>query len=439
MNVLIIDAQKQGLDFAMRCEDAGHTVRLWMPPEHSGEPCCIGQGIVDRPKDWKPSMKWADLIVLTDNSMYRSEIEPYCDGYWPVFGCNAKGAELELDREKGQAVLEEAGIDTADYEIFTSYDDAIDYVARNPQPYVSKPWGGDADKSITYVAKSAEEMIFKLQRWKKEKKLKGQFMLQQVIDGIEMACAGWFGSGGWQPWIEENWEEKKLMNGGLGPNTGEQGTVMRYVKRSKLFNEMLLPLTGYLHEIGYVGDIDMNCIIDKDGKAWPLEFTTRLGWPAFHLQLSLHEGDPARWMRDMLQGYSSLRCSENIGVCVVLTHGDYPHGDETHKHYEGYPIWGINPDRMDDLHFAEVQRGLAPRVVEGRVKEVGQYVTAGDYVLVATGQGRSVLQAADQAYLALDGINGLCNAQYRTDIGERLREELPVLQSFGYAEGMSYV
>jgi hypothetical protein len=91
-----------------------------------------------------------------------------------------------------------------------------------------------------------------------------------------MAVSGWFGPAGWTVGWEENWEFKKLlMNGDLGVTTGEQGTVLRFVKKSKLADEVLLPLTPQLKKMGYCGNVDVNCIIDDHGCPWSLEFTMR--------------------------------------------------------------------------------------------------------------------------------------------------------------------
>ena len=65
-------------------------------------------------------------------------------------------------------------------------------------------------------------------------------------------------------------------------------------------------------------------------------------------------------------------------------------------------------------------------------------IPAGDYVLVATGCAGTVKTAADAAYDTIWEIDGLCNRQFRTDIGKRLKKELPVLQEFGYASDMVY-
>jgi phosphoribosylamine---glycine ligase len=40
----------------------------------------------------------------------------------------------------------------------------------------------------------------------------------------------------------------------------------------------------------------MTAPLDEDGTPWPLEFTCRLGWPAFNIELALHKNDPVAFL-----------------------------------------------------------------------------------------------------------------------------------------------
>ncbi len=438
MKVLLLDYEKTGLDFAMRCEDAGHQVRLWQPPNKDGSKSPVGEGIIQKLPSWQKGMEWAELTVMTDNSHYHEELKPYFKKGYPIFGCTPEAAELELDRAEGQLVLEAYGIDTLPYQTFTSLDKAISFAKAENKAYVCKPWGGTADKAMTYVAKSAADLVFTLQRWK-DQGLKGDLMLQEKIDGMEMGVGAWFGPGGWNEAIEENWEHKKLMNDDLGPNTGEMGTVMRYVKKSKLFKEMLLPLTERLHQLNYVGSVDVNCIIDDSGKPWPLEFTMRLGWPAFNIQRRLHNGCPVDWMADLLLGKDTLRVRyDEISVGIVMAHSDFPYSKRPEWMNCGFPIYGLTVDNRDSIHFQSVMDGVAPIEVKGKVAMESTYVTAGDYVLVVTGTGDTVRQAQRACYNVAEEISWPSNVMYRTDIGDKLKKQLFQLQKHGYATGMEF-
>lgn len=429
MNLLVMDMRGDegcALDIALRAMEAGHQVRYWLAKEHP-----VGDGLVEKPKDWKPSMEWADLVILTGNCDYPKGLEECFDKGYPIMGTNPKAAELELDRGEGQAVLEYYGIDTLPYQIVDSAEEAIDVLSKSGKPFALKPWGGAADKAMTFVAKTPEEGIFTLSRWEKEGLFKGQLMMQECVEGTEIGIAGFFGPGGWSSWKEEAFEHKKFMNDDYGGNTGEMGTVIRHVKESKLFDLLLAPLTDYLHLVNFVGDCNVNCIVDDKGKPWPLEFTMRLGWPDFCIRQEVLQGDPLEWMVDLLMGTDSLEVSTDIVVGVVMAHGDFPRtpGDPA-EDWTGYPISGV--EDMTHVHFQQVKMGKALGLEGKRI------LTAGTYNLVATGAGPTVEAARLAAYEVINGISWPSNVMCRTDIGKRLKDQLPLLQAYGFAKGMRY-
>jgi len=90
------------------------------------------------------------------------------------------------------------------------------------------------------------------------------------------------------------------------------------------------------------------------------------------------------------------------------------------------------------LHFQQVMSGEAPKVVGGKEKNLRMSLTAGTYVLIAGGSGKTVSQAMEKVYGVANEIRWPGNVMYRTDIGRRLEKELPILQKHGYAEGMRY-
>jgi len=59
-------------------------------------------------------------------------------------------------------------------------------------------------------------------------------------------------------------------------------------------------------------------------------------------------------------------------------------------------------------------------------------------VLVMSEQGKTVREAQRAVYRRLKGLNVPNSPSWRTDIGDRLKKELPLLQKHGLAKGMSY-
>ena len=65
--------------------------------------------------------------------------------------------------------------------------------------------------------------------------------------------------------ININFEHKKLFPGDFGPATGEMGTSMFWSQPNTLFYSTLDKLKDTLREEGYVGYIDLNCIVNGYG------------------------------------------------------------------------------------------------------------------------------------------------------------------------------
>ncbi len=437
MKILIIDASGASLDWTMRCLKDGHQVKWYLPAMKSKlMPCKIGKGlveIVNDPRDW---YRWADLIFYTDNTKWIEYADIWRSQGWPVISPSAITREWELDRDLGQTILKKAGVKTIPGKGFNDYDTAINYVKKEMKRFVSKP-SGDADKALSYVSKSPADMVYMLQRWKKTNKLKREFILQSFCPGVEMAVGGWFGPGGFNEGWCENWEFKKLMNDDLGVATGEQGTVVRYTKKSLLADKVLRPVEEALAKENYVGYVDVNCIISEDGTPWPLEFTMRPGWPLFNIQQPLHIGDPAEWLYDLAVGRDAKNFKINeIAVGVVLSIPDYPYSQLTRREVQGIPVYGF--ELNEDIHPCEMMMGVAPQEKDGKILDLPCMVTAGDYVLVTTGTSSTISSAKKKAYATMKKLQVPNSPMYRTDIGSRLKKQLPELQAMGYAKDLIY-
>jgi phosphoribosylamine-glycine ligase len=64
--------------------------------------------------------------------------------------------------------------------------------------------------------------------------------------------------------------------------------------------------------------------------------------------------------------------------------------------------------------------------------------TAGDYLLVGSGLGESVRSARIKAYRALESLEVPNSPFWRPDIGQRLKKQLPTIQSLGFAKGLLF-
>lgn len=439
MKILVVDneAGNGQLSFIMRAQDDGHTVRWYFskPLDWKAKP--VGKGIATIVADWRDHVRWADLIVLGDNTKHLDQMDALRRQGRKIIGATQASAAWELDRTVGQQIFRKHGIPVPAYREFSNYDQAIAYVKREGRPFVSKPNGDTDDKALSYVAKSPADMIYQLQKWKGGHKHKDAFILQEKVSGVEMAVGAWVGSNGFTAGWLENFETKKLFAGDLGPNTGEMGTTIKHVGRSRLAEKVLKPLEDAIVATGHTGYVDVNTIVDEDGTPWPLEFTMRFGYPTWPIQQALIDGDIAEWLMDLTDGRDAKPWSRETAVGVVMATGSFPHGRIPHADIVGIPIYGAE-DVLDDLHFAEVQLGKAPLDVGGKVVDSPCFLTAGDYILTATGRGASVVEARYRAYSVLGKLSLPSSPFWRNDIGLKLKTCLPRLADLGYAKAWRY-
>lgn len=433
MNLFLIDPYDHYLDFALRCLAQGHEVRYFLGPQSNGQRSTVGDGLVHKVPSIAGSMNWADLILVSDCSKYLREIEGFRDRGYPIFGPNIEGASWELDRTRGSEILTQCGIECLPDIRFSNFDQAIAYQrAHLDQRFVCKPCA-DVAKDLSYVSSSAKDMLFMLEYFKRTVKKKCDFIFQEFCPGIEVAVGGWVGRNGFASYFLENFEHKKLMNDSIGPNTGEMGTVIKYVRaeQSKLACELLLPLEAELIRCGFSGYIDVAVMVGTEGprkgKLNPLEFTSRNGWPLNNIQQILHP-DVVNWKKDLLEGRDTFQPDPDIATGIVVAIPDFPYMKAPIEKLEGFPVWGTEKIRYN-FHPSHMRLGEG---VDDKGKKIPMLVTVDSEVAVITGAGKTVSQSVDRAYKNLHEIEMPNSPMFRTDIGKRLEEQLPILQKYGY-------
>lgn len=434
LNVLIIDSECLGLDFALRCANSGHKVRWYRfckKPTKSGD----GFKEFEIVSDFKDHMAWAKdgLIFLTGNSKFLPEMDRYRDLGYKIFGPTVKSALLETNRGIGMQAMIAAGIEVPPYEVFDNMGAAEKFAAKSEKTYVFKVLDGSVeDKALTYVSRDPADMVGWLRRNMKAAKGVKKCMLQEKIDAdFEIGINGWFGPNGFLPEkFQLSFEHKKLLPGDIGPNTGEMISISQYVEHDKLVDEFLMPLVGTLKAAGHRGDFCIGAMIDKAGKAWPLEATARCGYPALFGQLASHKGDPAQWMRDLLDGKDTLKVSDKVCAAVVIGQPRFPYDCSTPEMVVGNPIGGISDENMDDLHFCGVMKAQGPIMEGGKVVEAETFQTTDEYVLITTALGSTIKQARDKVYRTIDGIK-IPDMIFRNDAGEKVEAALPAMHKAG--------
>lgn len=433
----MIDIEGMCLSLVLKLAAHGNDVR-WYRWAKPGKKIRDGEGmglkIVD---EWEPSMPWAGkdgLIVVTGNFVHLHTLDRYRDLGYKIFGPTVASARLEIERGAGLEAMKSVGIDVPPYQEFTSLEDAQKFARKSDRTFVFKTLGSEDDKANTYVSHDQADMVGWIGRKiARGMTLKGPCLLQEKVEMLaEVGVSGWFGENGFLP---DKWnvyfEHKKQYSGEVGQNTGEMGTVLQYCETDKIAAETLVPMEPVLRALGHRGDFAIGAGITKAGKIVPFEWTSRMGYPALFGQMASHRGDPAIWMRALLDGKDALKVSNDVSICVVLVQPPFPAGNGKPQDVEGNPIEGIE-EAGSAVYPVAVMKGKGPKMDGGKVVDGPIYQTSGEYVAVCTGLGGTVSRARRSVYAAVDKIH-FANMGYRDDIGEKLTPVLPALHKAGFA------
>ena len=191
------------------------------------------------------------------------------------------------------------------------------------------------------------------------------------------------------------------------------GTSMFWAGRNRLFRETLGKLESWLGEEGYVGSIDLNCIVNYSG-VYPLEFTPRFGYPTIVLQEESFESPTGEFFYDLAHGNDpELEVHRGYQVAFRVVLPPFPFDDE--KTYdESSRNAAVVFDTLDGKPPAGVHIEDAKRTAEGQWRVAGE----SGMPLVVTGTGETMQAAREEAYGRIDDVV-VPNLYYRDDIGER--------------------
>lgn len=410
-------------DLAWDVAKEGHAVKYFIKAASEKD---VADGFLDKVDDWKEHKDWADVIVFDDTD-FGEAAEALRKAGKRVIGGSTYTDRLEEDREFGQEELKAAGVNILPKTNFSDFDSAIEFIQKNPGRYVIKPSGqAQSEKELSFIGQEEDgrDLIEMLEHYKASwsKKIK-MFQIQKFASGVEVAVGAFFNGYDFCYPIHVNFEHKRMFPGDIGPNTGEMGTAAFFTQPNKLFQDTLFKMKDRLAKSGYVGYIDVNCIANSRG-VYPLEFTSRFGYPTISLQMEGVTGAWGDFLYRLAGGETTeLKTKKGFQICVVVAVPPFPFKDAEsfRKYSEDATVLFKKPSR-DGVHLGDV-----------KMNKDGDWHLAGQsgYAVIVTGSGTTMDEARKQAYSRVENIM-IPNMFYRTDIGERWRNDGDRLLVWGY-------
>ena len=357
-----------------------------------------------------------DFVVVGPEAPLADGIADYLlDRGITVFGPRQNGAQIEASKAWAKALMTEAGIPTAQAEVFTSAQAAKDYVAAQGVPIVVKADGLAAGKGVT-VAQTLAEAYGAI-----EDAFEGRFgaagnqlVIEEYLQGQEASVLAITDGVTIRPLVPAQ-DHKAIGEGDTGANTGGMGAyaptpVVSDQLLERVQTEVLEPAIATLQARGidYRGVLYAGLMITPDGDPKVIEFNCRFGDPETQVVLPLLDTPLESLLlacaQQRLADHPPLQWKAGAAACVVLASAGYPG-----PYDKGVPITGI--DAAESTGAMVFHAGTA--IVDG------QLVTAGGRVLGVTALGDTFAEAIAHAYNAVDRIS--FEGMYcRRDIGFRV-------------------
>lgn len=413
-------------DMYLRLASDGHDVRVYVaePDAHD-----ILAGMISRVGDWRQSIDWIRevgengfiLFETASHGVLQDELRR--DGF-QVIGGSAFGDRLESERVFGQSILHATGLPILKSWRFADTCSTAQFIRDNPARYVLKYDSGSNLLCQTFVGRSPDGVDVLALLAARQHLDSTSHLLMEYIDGVEIGIGAYFNGQRFLMPACLDWEHKRFFTGDLGEMTGEMGTLVTYTGGEILFERTLGRITRLLRDGGYRGYININTIIDQRG-IWPLEFTSRFGYPGYAILSALQPDGWADLFKRMSDpGCTAFRVLPGYALGVVLTVPPFPYHYGYDQLSKGTAIAfsNLTSHDQDHLHAGEVALRNGHLCCAGMIGAI----------MTVTGTGLDAFTARSDAY---DRVNRVIipNLRYRTDIGERfIAHDADRLRSWGY-------
>jgi phosphoribosylamine--glycine ligase len=330
-----------------------------------------------------------------------------------VFGPSQAAAQLEGSKAFTKALCDRADIPTAGYAHTTSLDEAVAALDRFDAPYVLKADGLAAGKGVVIAATRAEAEAALADMFGGALGQAGaEVVIEEFMQGEEVSFFAITDGAMILPFGSAQ-DHKRVGDGDTGPNTGGMGAysparVLTPDLRSEVMRRIIAPTVKTLAEEGtpYAGVLYAGLMLTAEGPRL-VEYNCRFGDPECQVLMMRLESDLGEYLLACADySLGSLRrpkFAEERALTVVMAANGYPGTPE-----KGGAIDGI----------AAAETGGALVFHAGTALDDGRLVASGGRVLSVTARGRSVAEAQQAAYAAVDAIDfptGFC----RRDIGWR--------------------
>jgi len=333
----------------------------------------------------------------------------------PCFGPTADAAIIEGSKAFSKELMKKYGIPTAEYEIFTDMDEALEYVSGCSIPVVVKADGLALGKGVL-ICETREDAVSAVKTMMADKafgKSGETVVIEEFLTGPEISVLA-FTDGKLVIPMVSSMDHKRALDGDNGLNTGGMGTIAPnpfYTEEvaQRCYEEIFIPTICAMNREGrtFKGCLYFGLMLTADGPK-VIEYNCRFGDPETQVVLPLLDSDLLDIMMHVTDedlASADVRFSDDSCCCVVMASEGYPQA------YEKGKLITL-PEDTEGIFIAGAKKG-----------ENGELLTNGGRVLGVTARAATLEETVRKAYERVKEVS-FDNAYYRKDIGKRALDAL---------------
>ena len=418
VDVLVVGTYPREHAIAWKLKQSSKVGTVYIAPGNGGtdnvcENVPIGVSELEKLADFAQEKSIVLTVVGPENPLADGIVDVFQARGLRIWGPTKAAAQIESSKAFSKQLMQDAGIPTAEFEVFTDYEKALDHVHSKGAPIVVKVDGLVFGKGA-YVCMTMEEAETALKEIMVDNVLKTapKVVIEEYLDGQEISIHA-ITDGKSSIIFPTSQDHKTIGENDVGKMTGGMGAVapVSWVSKEELAGietRVVRPAIAAMKSKGtpLVGMLYPGLKMASKGPK-VLEFNARFGCPEAEVYMRLLKSDALDLFNACIDGDLgdfTVEWHDGYAVSIIIASQGYP--DEYKK---GLPITGIN----------EAEKTESVIVFHaGTKRSDGQLVTDGGRVLSVTATGDTLQEALDRAYEAADKIQ-FEGKYYRRDIGAK--------------------
>ncbi len=349
-------------------------------------------------------------VVAPDDPLVLGCVDALEEKGIPCFGPSKAAAIIEGSKVFSKNLMKKHNIPTAEYEVFSDMEKALEYLETAPIPTVIKADGLALGKGviIANTREEARDAVVSMMQDKQFGASGDNIVIEEFLTGPEVSVLAFTDGNVVVPMVS-SMDHKRAGDNDTGLNTGGMGTIAPNpyytdAVAAECMTKIFMPTMNAMNKEGrkFKGCLYFGLMITPNG-AKVIEYNCRFGDPETQVVLPLLKTDLLEVMMATTNGTLGdmiVEFDAKSAACVIMAS-------------EGYPV---SYEKGFEMTIPEDVEGNV--YVAGASLKDGKLLTNGGRVLGVTAVEDNLKSAVESAYKLVDKIH-FDNAFYRKDIGAK--------------------